>query len=344
MLMNKLKQIRPDSKMFKNINKLLGDNRKTVPELKASDGSLISNPFDKANAIAKVYGDVHRQNREMGDPDFDVVVLSEFIQFAVSQRKSKDRPIVDAMLSSKILFSILVLAAAEASTAVCTPRNTVIQTHYEETFSYSRNPHCRPSRLDRGIQCCDVGPTITVQGGLYSNYELHFVPLASVYYVARLADAMGYQNRCPTNTTFLRELDIQTAWSGTRGAIAADGTCGYNNLIRRQCIFPSVKYPFLCKGIEGTPGTYGRRLETLSYISILQGANLRWTLFVHCWRAKSPENPMSQEIATSFNVFNLDPEFSAEDRALVIGELKKRGFNTHPSNLIEFDYLTTNCS
>lgn len=35
-----------------------------------------------------------------------------------------------------------------------------------------------------------------------------------------MADAMGYQDRCPTNTTFLRSLDIQTPWSGTHGATA----------------------------------------------------------------------------------------------------------------------------
>lgn len=82
----------------------------------------------------------------------------------------------------------------------------------------------------------------------------------------------------------------------------------------------------------------------LSYNSILQGKNLRWTLFIHCWRAKTLQNPNSVEIATSFNVFNLDPVLSAEDRALVIAELKKRGFNTDPSNLIEFDYTTTECN
>lgn len=81
----------------------------------------------------------------------------------------------------------------------------------------------------------------------------------------------------------------------------------------------------------------------LSYISVLQGANLRWTLFIHCWRAKTPDNPESKEIATSFNVFNLDPDFCDEDKALVIAELKKRGFNTDPSNIIEFDYTTTQC-
>lgn len=77
---------------------------------------------------------------------------------------------------------------------------------------------------------------------------------------------------------------------------------------------------------------------------MLQGANLRWTLFIHCWRAKTPENPHSAEIATSFNVFNLDPVFTAADRARVIKELNRRGFNTHSSNIIEFDYTTTQCN
>lgn len=80
--MNKLKQIRPDAKMYKNISKLLGNGKKTVPELKASDGSLVSNPLDKANAIAAVYDKVHRQNRDMGDPNFDSVVMSEVLSFS----------------------------------------------------------------------------------------------------------------------------------------------------------------------------------------------------------------------------------------------------------------------
>ena len=79
--MNKLKQIRPNSKMFRNINKLLGDCRKTVPELKSNDGSLISNPLDKANAIAKVYDEIHKQNGEMGNVEFDNIVMSEIDSF-----------------------------------------------------------------------------------------------------------------------------------------------------------------------------------------------------------------------------------------------------------------------
>jgi hypothetical protein len=80
-LMNRLKQIRPDTKMFRNISKLLGDGRKPVPELRANDGSLVSNSFDKANVIARVYDEIHRQNRDMGDVEFDKTVMSEIDSF-----------------------------------------------------------------------------------------------------------------------------------------------------------------------------------------------------------------------------------------------------------------------
>lgn len=142
-----------------------------------------------------------------------------------------------------------------------------------------------------------------------------------------------------------------------------DGSCGYKRLIRRQCVFPSPPYPFLCTGSPGTPGTYGSRLESmstisdvfpkelfhhfisaLSYISILQGGDNRWTLFAHCWRAKTPQDPNAQALATSFNVFSLDRTLTNDDKNLIIDELKKRGFNTSPSNIIEFDYSSQNCT
>jgi len=242
------------------------------------------------------------------------------------------------MFYSQALVAILMVAVTVVQAKDSSKGSTVVQDHYEEWRSYSRNPQCRPSKLDTGLKCKDIGAAVEIQGGLYSNWELHYVPLASAYYVARMADAMGYQDSCPTNTTFLQTLDMQTPWSGTHGAIAVDGVLGYERLIRRVCQFPTAPWPFLCSGAEGTPETFGKRLETLSYNSILQGANNRWCLFVHCWRAKTPENPNARDIATSFNVFNLDPVFTAGDRQLVLDELNRRGFNTHPSNLIEFDY------
>lgn len=103
-LMNKLKQIRPDSKMFRNINKLLGGSRKIVPELRARDGSLISNPLDKANVIAKVYDEIHRQNREMGDPNFEAVVMSEINSFSQATESNRFEPrLADATEVGRVL-------------------------------------------------------------------------------------------------------------------------------------------------------------------------------------------------------------------------------------------------
>lgn len=49
---------------------------------------------------------------------------------------------------------------------------------------------------------------------------MFYIPLASAYYVARIADAMGYQDRCPANKTFLEQLDMVAAWSGKYGPIS----------------------------------------------------------------------------------------------------------------------------
>lgn len=143
------------------------------------------------------------------------------------------------MLNYKIL-AVVFMVAVSCSAAV--QRN-----YYEETWTYSRNPQCKPSNFDKGIKCSAVGPTINqkVASGMvsanfsvfndanlritvshnyvllqYEFYGLHYMPLASAYYVARFADALGYQDSCPTNKTFLKELDIISPWSGTGGSIA----------------------------------------------------------------------------------------------------------------------------
>lgn len=54
----------------------------------------------------------------------------------------------------------------------------------------------------------------------YDAYGIHYVPLTSSYYAARLADALGYQDNCPTNKTFLNELDIISNWGGLASPIA----------------------------------------------------------------------------------------------------------------------------
>lgn len=78
------------------------------------------------------------------------------------------------MWNSEIIFSFFVATVAVAciDAYVTTNLNTVVSTHYEETRSYSQNPQCKPSSLNKGIRCCDVGPSIEIQGELVS--ELRF--------------------------------------------------------------------------------------------------------------------------------------------------------------------------
>jgi len=93
-LMNKLKQIKPNDKMYKNINKLLDNGDRTIPELKARDGSLVSYAVDKANIIAKEYDKIHKQNRNMGDLEFDRVVVSEINSFSLMSQSSLSEPLL----------------------------------------------------------------------------------------------------------------------------------------------------------------------------------------------------------------------------------------------------------
>lgn len=62
-LLNKLKQIKPNHDMYKNINKLLKPSNCAIPALKSSNGSIISNGVDKANIIANEYDKIHKQKR-----------------------------------------------------------------------------------------------------------------------------------------------------------------------------------------------------------------------------------------------------------------------------------------
>lgn len=79
------------------------------------------------------------------------------------------------MLSTKIL-AIFLMAAGACSTFV-------VRNSYEETLSYLRNPQCKPSKLDKGIQCSAVGPSIEVAGGIVSIQFLFNNPN---YYVTYL--------------------------------------------------------------------------------------------------------------------------------------------------------------
>lgn len=81
-------------------------------------------------------------------------------------------------------------------------------------------------------------------------------------------------------------------------------------------------------------------LTALTYITLLQDTKeFKWTLFANCWR----DNANSVEIGTSFNVYSTESKLSESDRELIIRELIRQGFNTDPTNLIEFDYSITDC-
>ncbi|KAJ6643653.1 hypothetical protein Bhyg_08617 [Pseudolycoriella hygida] len=65
----KLKNIRPNGKMYDNIGKLLNKTFQKPPVIK-DDGSVISNVKDQANIFTDVFHQIHGQNRHLGDPLF----------------------------------------------------------------------------------------------------------------------------------------------------------------------------------------------------------------------------------------------------------------------------------
>lgn len=70
------------------------------------------------------------------------------------------------MLTSKIVaISLLTVSAA-----LCTAGGNIVSDHYEESVSYSRNPECKPSNLDRGVKCSAIGPSIKIKGGFVSDF------------------------------------------------------------------------------------------------------------------------------------------------------------------------------
>lgn len=84
LFLSRLSRIKPNHEMYKNINMLLRRDNNAIPPLKLSDGTLINNPVDKANVIASVYDEIHKQNRGMGDPSFNAKVESEIRSFLTS--------------------------------------------------------------------------------------------------------------------------------------------------------------------------------------------------------------------------------------------------------------------
>ncbi len=67
------------------------------------------------------------------------------------------------MLNIKALACFVIIAVVCSTTTAI-----VVRSHYEETITYWGNPECKPSKLDKGLQCCNIGDTVEVKGGLVS--------------------------------------------------------------------------------------------------------------------------------------------------------------------------------
>jgi len=90
-----------------------------------------------------------------------------------------------------------------------------------------------------------------------------------------------------------------------------------------------------------TPNLLIHPFAALSYISLLQDdENNDWTLFGHCWDAKTSKHPTRKERATSWNVFSRKPTLSAEDFANIKGKLEAVGFSTSDADLIQPNYTS----
>lgn len=209
-------------------------------------------------------------------------------------------------------FAIMVVVAMTASAVTCC---RVESEYYEERCSYRRNPECRPSRLDTGLKCKDIGAPVQIQGGLVSvgriiNFRpflffdaifvLLFQSIATGNFILchLLQPIMWHGSLTPwafkivvqptrlssNHWTFkhpgvermallLLVRNGKFCWLDCSGLLKvlsiiwifwlSDSVCGYQRLTRRICEFPTAQYPFLCAGADGTPGTYGKRLESM---------------------------------------------------------------------------------
>lgn len=68
------------------------------------------------------------------------------------------------MFSSRAL-AIIVVVAMTGSAVNCF---YVESEYYEEKFSYYFNQQCKPSKLDTGLKCKNIGPAVPILGGLVS--------------------------------------------------------------------------------------------------------------------------------------------------------------------------------
>lgn len=84
-----------------------------------------------------------------------------FYQFILLKWKRSKRQAFDPfdtiMLKYTIIIGVLTVALVSAT-------GKIVESHYEEEKSYAENPQCKPSSLDQGIACDDIGPVFEVKG------------------------------------------------------------------------------------------------------------------------------------------------------------------------------------
>lgn len=76
------------------------------------------------------------------------------------------------MLDYKAVLGLMVITMVSSVTC-----SFVVKDRYEEKMTYALNPGCKPSTLDTGIECCEIGDVITVQGGLVSRHTFQMLKM-----------------------------------------------------------------------------------------------------------------------------------------------------------------------
>jgi len=206
------------------------------------------------------------------------------------------------------------------------------------------------SKIDDSAPSCAAltASAVTVAPVIYGPPGIHYVVMASDYYMARLALALDSQGGpgpsnqlCPGDESEWNDMQTTTYWSGLDANPGQAWDLGFDTKItRRQCAFPTGTYPFLCQGLPGTPGTHGESLRWLSYIPVLTD-NQFWTMFVNCWDPDRPGHN-GTNYARSWIVFNKKKTLTTTERDSIIDKVVALGFSRSKVFDTAFDNPTYN--
>jgi hypothetical protein len=219
-----------------------------------------------------------------------------------------------------------------------------------------KNPECRVAqyRRDSDPTCSTLISTHVITAPnpiIYGPPGIHWVPIASKYYMARMALALGQRSAdgdhlCPGDSSQWNQMDLGTPWTGVDSGIAGRGQAydwgyAYKKIIRRDCPFPDPNfpasgYPYLCNGEPGSPGTYGDSLGDLSYMPVATDDE-NWTLFVNCWDPDRPGHT-GTNYARSWMVFSKTKTLSPTHLQLIRDKVAAMGFDPASEFLNTYKY------